>query len=175
MPEGLTTQPEEGVLLRPEEGVLLPPRGRRMAGSGRPVNHEALAVHAALWGDPDALLDAFDDGTWSPDLFTDEGHRRTAETIATMVAEGIVPWPENVARRLVADGLSAAEAWDAIDPPGAFAANGYRLDGLGYWLHRLAEDAERERLRAELVRLGHVLEVPGGPERVLAALAEVAA
>ena len=135
----------------------------------------AAAVHTLIWGDPEAALDAYEDGTLRPDLFTDEGHRRTVGTVMTLISEGIVPWPENVARRLVADGLTPADAVGLVDEPGAFAAAGYRLDGLPHWLHRLAEDAERERLRSELVRLGHVLEVAGGPERVAALLGREAA
>lgn len=134
-----------------------------------------IAMHTAVWGDPEALLDAIDAGAWLPGHFDPE-HRQAAQLMLDMTLAGEPPWPpEVVAERLHATGMPRGEVLATIDPPGAFEAAGCRLDGLPHHLHRLAEDHERQHLTRQLLSLASALEVPGGPSRVRAALQGAAA
>lgn len=137
------------------------------------ATHAQKALHAALWGDPDPLLDAIDEGAWLPALFgADED---LAEVVLEVVLAGEVPTPEAVVLVLEEHGATRLEAVARVALVDAFFDAGCRLDGLTYWLAMVHEDAERDRLARQLVTLADRLHSPDGPARVRAILEGVAA
>ncbi len=134
------------------------------------VSPSTLALHAALWGEPDDVLDAIDRGTWRLQHFTDPTERTTATAILDLVLAGEVPEVAAVHAALVAKGIDQPTAAAMVTLSGAFEAAGCLRGGLHHFLHILAEDQTRAVVMARLVALADAVDRPGGPERVAVAL-----
>lgn len=132
----------------------------------KPDDLEALALHSALYDEPEPVLAAIDDGTFSAALFVDPIGRATAEAIIDVVLAGSVPEPHVVAVELECTGLGRAAARDAVLLVGTFQAAGCRCGGLGHYLFKLAEERDRRDLELQLLAMAETLHKPGGPARV---------
>ena len=134
---------------------------------------ELAAAHDLAGWNPDPIIVAFEEDEIVPENFTNPAFRMLAETVITMITNGVPPTPTLIRDHLVAAGLSGEDAAELVLVPGGFEAAGYRLDGVRFHLHQLAEHVERERLERQLVSLHDTLSRPGGPARVAAALGVV--
>lgn len=136
---------------------------------------EAAVVHAALWGDLEATIDAYEAGLLHAAPLTDPGHRAVVAAIAEVIDAGHAPFPERVIDRLVANGAEQADAVDAVVMTGVFEALGCRCGDLCAALAELNTTRERDRLEQRLLALAITLHRPGGVARVAHELGEQAA
>ncbi|CAN5765194.1 hypothetical protein BH23ACT2_BH23ACT2_20820 [soil metagenome] len=134
------------------------------------VTTEDLAVHAAVWGPRPELADAIENRHLSADLFVDPIRGATVEAVLGLVADSHQVDAPAVCRRLMDGGTPEYDAVQAVVLPGVFEAAGCRTGGLGHYVHRLHEAAERRRIMDQLVTMANTLEHPGDPARVAARL-----
>ncbi len=139
------------------------------------IDPEAAVVHAAVWGDLDATVDAYEGGLLTPASFTDPIHDAVVAAIVAVLDQGQAPFPERVIRHLIdVGGWSQAHAVDAVVMPGTFVALGCRCGDLGEALAALNAHRERGRLEQRLIALADALHRPGGVARVAHVLGEAA-
>lgn len=131
---------------------------------------ELAAAHDLAGWNPDAVIDAYEHDEIVPAHFTNRAFRMLAEMVIAMITNAVPPTPALIRDHLVADGWLPRDAAELVLVPGGFEAAGYRLDGVRYHLHQLAEHVERERLERRLVALHDSLSRPGGPARVAAVI-----
>lgn len=127
---------------------------------------ELAAIEVVLWGCTLAVIDAVEAGTLRADLFLDDTRREVVEVVVALIDDGIPLTPAEVHQRLLALGWNRMAATDAVLNGSGFEVADHRLDGLGYRLAALAEQARREQIEHHLADLAHRLRFPGGVDRV---------
>ena len=131
------------------------------------VTTEQAALFAALWGDPETVLDAVDAGHLNPARWSPQ-HRELVAAIGAVIRSGRLPDPDRVVLELATGGMPQIEAVAVVILEGTFEALGCRVG-------TFAEHYRRAELERKLARLADTLYRPGGADRVEQILGEMAA